>query len=46
MLLFNTILTYITGFPFSYGVFQAYYSSLDLFKDDRSGIAVIGVCGF
>ncbi|PGH33030.1 hypothetical protein GX50_04176 [[Emmonsia] crescens] len=33
----------VWGFAFTYGVFQAYYSSLDMFKDSRN-IAVIGTC--
>ncbi|OJD28464.1 hypothetical protein ACJ73_00125 [Blastomyces percursus] len=33
----------VWGFAFTYGVFQAYYSSLDTFKDSGN-IAVIGTC--
>ncbi|OAX78859.1 hypothetical protein ACJ72_06829 [Emergomyces africanus] len=33
----------VWGFAFTYGVFQAHYSSLDMFKDSRN-IAVIGTC--
>ena len=32
----------IWGFPLSFGIFQAYYSNLTLFKDERSGIPTIG----
>lgn len=32
----------VWGFPFSYGVFQEYYTSLPLFASNTSGIAVIG----
>lgn len=30
------------GFPFSYGVFQDYYSTHEPFSSEPSGIAVIG----
>ena len=30
------------GFPFSYGVFQEYYTSHEPFKSQPSGIAAIG----
>ncbi|RFU26217.1 hypothetical protein B7463_g10120, partial [Scytalidium lignicola] len=32
----------VWGFPFSFGVFQEYYSKLELFEGQSSGIAVIG----
>ena len=32
----------VWGFPFSFGVFQTYYSSLEIFSQDSSRIAVIG----
>jgi MFS family permease len=32
----------LQGFPFSYGVFQEYYSALPLFASNTSGIAIIG----
>ena len=35
------MLTY-QGFPFSYGIFQDYYSNNEPFKSKPSGIAIIG----
>jgi MFS family permease len=32
----------VWGFPFSFGVFQEYYTSLPLFESNNSGIAIIG----
>ena len=31
-----------TGFPFSYGVFQVYYSQHDLFANNKTAVAAIG----
>jgi MFS family permease len=39
---FITKLTCITGFPTSYGIFQAYYSSLPSFAFDETRISIIG----
>jgi MFS family permease len=38
----ETLLTPSLGFPFSYGVFQDYYTNSDLFGTNPSGIAIIG----
>ncbi|KAL1610737.1 hypothetical protein SLS60_002407 [Paraconiothyrium brasiliense] len=32
----------VWGFPFAFGVFQKYYASAELFKDDSTGLAAIG----
>jgi hypothetical protein len=36
------ILTNLLGFPFSFGVFQEYYSTHEPISSDSSGVAVIG----
>src|SRR5438046_3768761 len=34
--------TMASGFPFSYGVFQAYYATHPLFADNKNGLAAVG----
>lgn len=38
----RVLTVHLTGFPFSYGVFQEYYSNIPEFSTNTSGIAVIG----
>ena len=33
---------YVSGFPFSFGIFQEYYSTHALFSKEPPGIAIIG----
>lgn len=40
----RSLANYIGGFPFSFGVFQDYYTSHEPFLEDASHVSLIGSC--